>query len=487
MMEEESENRSGFPRRGGDGDEGVGRLSLPSTGEATIALPGPGRLDLEARSADLGEGIEGENERPSHVRQIVLGWLCVATAIAYVDRGCISVAEKLIRDDLRLSPTQMGLAMSAFFLTYAIFQVPAAWVDRNYGSRRALVAFAFAWSLATTLCGLATGFAMLVLARLAMGAAEAGALPSATATLGRWFPVAKRGMASGVLTSFMGVGGAIGAALSGVILEFASWRWMFALYTIPGLVWAAGFARWFRDRPEQHPAVNRAELALIRAGAGPEKERLHTLRPLTQLLTDRALIGLSLQQCFRAAGVMFYLSWFPTYLRETRGVVMWESGVLASLPHWAMMAGCFVGGWISDLVLARTGSLRLARQGVSAVSLALATGCIFLAQPVSNAWLAVLVLSLGAFAAAMAGPAAYALTIDLGKHDTARFFGVMNSAGTVGAILFPLVVPWIVKATGSWEAVLYLFAGIHILAGVSWLIFNADSPATTDAEALGLS
>ena len=88
------------------------------------------------------------------------------------------------------------------------------------------------------------------------------------------------------------------------------------------------------------------------------------------------------------------------------------------------------------------------------------------------------VLSLGAFCASLAGPCAYALTMDLGGRDTPRVFGVMNTAGAVGSILFPVVVPQLVETTGSWDAVLAFFAAIHIVAGACWLIFNADRDAS---------
>ncbi|WP_406693700.1 MFS transporter [Singulisphaera sp. Ch08] len=410
----------------------------------------------------------------SRVRHLVLIWLCVATTIAYIDRGCLSVAEKLIRADLGLSESQMGLVMSAFFLAYALFQVPAAGLDHAWGSRRALPVFSAAWSLATGLCGATHGVVLLLVARFSMGAAEAGIFPSSTGVLSRWYPVSRRAWVSGVLASFMGVGGGIGAALTGYILVYVSWRWMFLLYAVPGLIWALGFALWFRNTPREHPSVNAAELALISEGA--KKEDHQAVGPIAWrvLLTNRAVLGLVLQQFFRAAAAIFYLSWFPTYLHETRGVGVWEAGLLTSLPHWTTMLGCLAGGWLSDRVLARTGSLRLARQGVSVASMFLATLLIGLAYPIADARLAVLVLSVGAFAAALAGPCAYALTMDLGGRNTPQVFGIMNTSGAVGSILFPIIVPKLVVITGSWDAVLTFFAAIHIVAGACWLIFDAD-------------
>jgi sugar phosphate permease len=321
----------------------------------------------------------------SGVRHTILIWLCIATTIAYIDRGCLSVAEKLIRADLGLTESQMGLVMSAFFLAYALFQLPAAWLDHAWGSRRALPVFSAAWSVATGLCGASHGVVLLLLARFSMGAAEAGVFPSSTGALSRWYPASRRAWVSGVLTSFMGVGGAVGAALSGTILAYVSWRWMFMLYAVPGLVWALGFAFWFRNTPHEHASVNAAELALITEGAKPADHQAAGPIAWRALATNRAVLGLALQQFFRAAAAIFYLSWFPTYLRETRGVGVWEAGLLTSLPHWTTMLGCLAGGWLSDRVLARTGKLRLARQGVSVASMLVATILIGLAYPISDA------------------------------------------------------------------------------------------------------
>ncbi len=421
-----------------------------------------------------------DQPRPTRVRYGVLAWFCVATTIAYVDRGCLSVAEKLIRADLGLSEAQMGLAMSAFFLTYAVLQVPAAGLDLAWGSRRSLPMFAAAWSIATALCGAVSGSGGLLLTRLTMGAAEAGIFPAATGALGRWFPASRRAWVSGVLTSFMGVGGALGAALTGLILVVVPWRWMFLIYAVPGLLWAAGFFRWFRDWPREHSAVNTAELSLIDGESAVRTGSATSRTSPDRSPSTRVIVGLAAQQFFRAAGAIFYISWFPTYLRETRGVGVWQAGVLTSLPHWATVAGCLAGGWLSDLVLARSGRLRPARQGVAASSMLAATVLIALAYPVWDVGLAVLLLSAGAFAAALAGPCAYALTIDLGGGRTPRLMGIMNTSGAVGSIVFPSIAPWIVKLTGSWDAVLALFLGIHLAAAACWLVFDADHDTKTD-------
>ncbi|WZP01018.1 MFS transporter [Isosphaeraceae bacterium EP7] len=429
--------------------------------------------DLEEKEDPLVQG-EPADAAPSKVRHAVLFWLCVATTIAYIDRGCLSVAEKLIRTDLGLTESQMGWVMSAFFLSYALFQLPAARLDQAWGSRRALPVFAAIWSLATGLCGATNGAFLLLTARFSMGTAEAGIFPSSAGVLNRWYPTSRRAWVSGILASFQGVGGAIGAALTGIILVYLPWRWMFLLYAVPGFLWAIGFAVWFRNTPGEHSGVNWEELRLISEGASKGDRQVQGAISWRILLRNRAVLGLVFQQFFRAAAAIFYLSWFPTYLHETRGVGVFAAGVLTSLPHWTTMLGCLAGGWLSDLVLARTGSLRLSRQWVSAASMLTATALIGLAYPIADPQLAVLVLSLGAFFAALAGPCAYALTMDLGGQNTPQVFGIMNTAGAVGSILFPIIVPKLVVITGSWNAVLTFFAAIHLVAAACWLLFDAD-------------
>jgi MFS family permease len=453
---------------------------------------------------------------PTRVRYLVLAALCVATTIAYIDRGCISVAEKDIRWELDLSTNQMGDVLGAFFLSYAIFQIPAGALGHAWGSRRALTLFSVLWSVATGIGAIATGFTGMLISRLFMGAAEAGIFPCATSTMAKWFPSTRRAWVSGVLGSFMGIGAALGASLTGLLVGLGGgWQWIFALYALPGLIWAGWFYLWFRDRPEDHPSVNAAELQIIHEGtahsevpaepkdANPYDDPLPAenvakanpvpiptswfgilLSPAWRaILTSPAMGWISAQQFFRAAGYVFYMSWFPTFLKETRGVSTVEAGALTSLPLWAQMFGSVAGGLLSDWILSRTGSRRLSRQGLAAGSQAVCAVLIMLAFPVANALLAVLLISLGAFSASLAGPCAYAITIDMGGKQVAPVFSVMNMAGNLGGVVFPVVVSRVISQANNWDLVLLIFAGVHVAAAACWLPFNPDKPIVTSDEA----
>jgi ACS family glucarate transporter-like MFS transporter len=420
--------------------------------------------------------------RSSRIRYHVLLWLCVVTAIAYIDRGCLSVAEGEVRTTLDLDAPAMGWLMGAFFVAYAVFQLPAGGWAHRLGGRRALPLFSASWSAATALTAVAGGFWGMAIGRIGLGAAEAGVFPGAVEVLGQWFPPNRRGWASGIMTACMGLGGALGAILTGFGLVHLGWRGVFGLYAVPGFVWAIGFYVWFRNRPEDHPAVSAAELALIRDGEpARDKVEVRESTPWGIVLTNSAVWWLSGQQFFRAAAFVFYLSWFPTYLRETRGVSLEEAGALTSLPHLAALLGALIGGGLSDTLLPRVGG-RWARAGVGTASMIGAVLLLLLAYPIANPTLMVLVLSAGALSASLAGPCAYAAIIDTAGPLVAPAFSLMNLAGNIGAVLFPIVAPRLVALTGSWDAALLGCAALHGAAMVCWAFVNPDEAAPAMAS-----
>ncbi len=415
--------------------------------------------------------------RPTLVRYGVLGALCLAATVSYIHRNCIAIAEEDVRRDLGLSMDEMGWVMSGFFLTYAVFQVPSGWLGHVWGTRKALTVFSVLWSAATGLLALAGGFPGLLLARLGMGAAQAGIFPCSASTTTKWFPPTRRAFASGALGSFMSVGSVISASLTGFLLCYLSWRWVFALYAVPGLLWAAWFWLWFRDRPREHPAVNAEELALIEAGAPDQAAdvgRPPEPTPWGALVSSRKMWAICGQQFFRAAGYIFFTSWFTTYLKETRGIGTLGAGILTSLPLLGVVVGTLAGGAVSDAILERTGSRRLARQGLSVTSMVACALLIVTAYFIDNAVLAVLVISAGSFCASFAAPCAYTITMDMGGRHVAPVFSTMNMAGNLGAFVFPLLVPPLVRAAGGWDPVLFAFAGIYLAAAVCWGLLDTD-------------
>lgn len=420
---------------------------------------------------------------PTHVRYLVLVWLCAAAMIAYTQRNTLGVVEKDMRKELKLTSAESASIMTTgFFVTYALGQVPAGWLGHLWGSRRALALFSAICSAATGLCAVAGRLPMFVFLRGTMGINQAGLFPCTTGTIKNWFPGSQWGMANGFLTAFQQIGGAGGAVIAGYVAISVGWRWTFAVFAVPGLIWGAWFYFWFRDRPEEHTSVNEGELALLR---GPAEEALRPADaahdepiPWRALLLSPALGMICFQQFFRGAGYIFYSTWFTTYLRDSFSNVNLESaGWMTSMPLWANGIGCIAGGSFSDWLLYRTGSRRISRQGLAVVSQLACAALALVASRVSDVMLFVAVMSFGSFCAAAGGPLAYAVSIDMGGRHVRPIFSLMNMWGNLGSLTFPLVVAWLIgkdPKPADWAPVLPVFAAIYTIAGLAWLGFNPD-------------
>jgi MFS family permease len=277
----------------------------------------------------------------------------------------------------------------------------------------------------------------------------------------------------------VGAGG--GIIVCGLVAAWLGWRSTFAVFAVPGVLWAIWFLYWFRDRPDEHPSVNADELALLKdpaeahlkSSAEGKDERI----PWGALLLSPALAWICAQQFFRGAGYIFYSSWFTTYLRDRFEVDQATASWLTSLPLWANAVGCIAGGAFSDWLLYRTGSRRISRQGLAVVSQLACAALALAAQQFTDVTLFVIIMCFGSLCASSGGPVAYAITIDMGGRHVRSVFSLMNMWGNLGSMSFPLVVAWIVgkdPKPADWEYVLPVFSGIYAAAGLCWLGFNPN-------------
>src|SRR5262245_49811332 len=217
---------------------------------------------------------------PTRVRYGVLGFACSLAAITYLDRLCIGSAAPYLVEALRpetQSVADLRWAFTAFSLAYAIFEVPTGWLGDVFGPRVTLIRIVLWWSLFTSLTALAgvqvagvtlMGFWTLVVVRFLFGIGEAGAFPNITRALHNWFPLTERGMAQGwVWMSGRLMGGLTPYVWQLLVVNLLfPWRAAFVIFGVIGVVWCVAFATWFRNRPDEKPEVNAAELALIHAG-----------------------------------------------------------------------------------------------------------------------------------------------------------------------------------------------------------------------------
>lgn len=416
--------------------------------------------------------------RPTPIRYLVLAWLCLAAVVAYLERSALAVPAKAIQHDLHLTSGQMGVLMSLFFWAYALAQIPAAWVGQRLGTRLGLTVFVAAGAGAMLL--VASGnFQVMCLGLFLLGTAQAGMFPCCVVTFRDWFPPQSRSFPSGALTSSMSVGGVLATALAGFLVADLGWRGLLTWFTVPGLVWSAGFWFWFRNRPDEHSWTNAAERELIADGAARADATSATdhAEPSAGAPAWRvmALSGrmwlVCAQHLFRAAGVVFYQTWFPTYLREARGVSVEQSGYYTALPMLGLVLGSLLGGAASDFLQRATGDRRYSRRGLALVSTLGCAAYFALGYVVKSPSSAVLAIAAGALLAGLSSPIAYTITIDLGGRHVAAMFSTMNMAGNIGGALCPAAVGWFVDRCG-WQPVPLLFAGVYLSSAACWVFLD---------------
>lgn len=402
-------------------------------------------------------------------RYQVLAFLCLSAAIAYVQRSALSVPAAEIATDLKFEnlARDMGWIQSVWYLCYGLMQLPSGWLADRIGSRRGLAILSVVWSMATLLSAFALDFVSLMFLWGLMGAAQAGVFPCAAKALGQIFPENQRARATGLLASGMTIGGALAPVLTASFLESLStwadmlhlsrWRLLLAAYSLPGILWTILF------------------LAMISIRKLPVSKSTMTARsPVnwSRMLSSSPLMLLCAQQFFRAAGMVFFVTWFPTFLQKTRDVSLLGSGILTTVAGIGGVVGSLTGGFFSDWLLQRTGNARLSRQGIAVFGMACCSLLIVLSYFVRDVNGSIALIALGAFCATFGGVSGYTVAISFGGRHVATVFSTMNMFGNMGAALFPITAGWLVATTGNWNLILFLFAGIMAIDAVCWALLN---------------
>lgn len=415
---------------------------------------------------------------PTIVRYGVLAWLVLLAALSYLCRNGVGVAESTIREDLGLTLEQSGWFMGAFFWTYACLQIPSGWFAQRFGTRVSLTIFAVVWSIAAFGIGMSSTLGLLIAAQLVMGVAQAGIFPAACNSIGHWMPFSQRSFACGILAAGMQVGAIAAGALAGALIIRLGWRYVFFVFAVPGIICGIVFVILFRDRPEQVPSVNDQELDLIRAGRETDiSKKVTSIESNSNLLStfgNPALWLLCGQQICRAGAYLFFASWFPTFLQRTRGVPVEESGYLQGLVLTGTLTGSLLGGYVTDWIWKQSGSLRLSRCGLGAAAL-LTCSLLFLASWfVKSPGMTVALLATGSFFAAVAGPCAYSVTIDIGGKNVPQVFGMMNMCGNIAAGACPVLIGKLFEWTSNWNLALLMFAGVYFVGAICWAFINPE-------------
>jgi ACS family glucarate transporter-like MFS transporter len=413
-----------------------------------------------------------EAAKRTRVRWLIITVLFIITTINYADRATFSIAGQSASKELGLDPVAMGYILSAFAWAYVLGQIPGGALLDKFGSKTIYVISLVVWSLFTALQGLAGFFTGLMAAsllfamRFAVGLGESPSFPANARIVAAWFPGSERGTASAIFNSAQYFSLVAFAPLMGWLAHAFGWRSVFWVMGAVGIAAALVFAKLIHS-PLAHPAVNKAELDYIEAGGGlvrmEEKNAANgaafNWANVKQVLGSRMLLGVYLGQYCINVLTYFFVTWFPIYLVKERGLSILQAGFTAALPALCGFAGGILGGMISDGLLKKTGNLDIARKTPLLLGMVLAT-CIILCNYVEQEWLVIAIMAAAFFGKGVAS-LGWAVVADTSPKEMAGVTGgIFNTFGNVAGIVTPIVIGYIVKATGSFDGAL-IFVGVH--------------------------
>jgi MFS family permease len=414
--------------------------------------------------------------KPTGTRHYVVFFAVILAIITYIDRVSISFAGPIIRDQLNFTQEQLGWVFSSFAIAYALFEIPGGLMGDKWGPRKVLARIVLWWSFFTAATGWATSYVYLLVVRFLFGAGEAGAYPNITKAFSTWLPAHEKSRAQGIVWMASRWGGAFTPLLMAALFRVIDWRMAFQLFAIMGVIWVAVFYFWYRDNPKDHKDVNAAELEII--GDSVNLADNHGSMPWGKLASSSAVWLLWVQYFMLSYGWYFYITWFPTYLKDSLGFDLKSSGaVLSGMPLFLGGIGCLFSGYLTPKVASWVGDASRARKIMAVTGMSIA-GCLLLVSlTFKDPLVVVFLIAFASFANDLVMPPAWNTCMDVGGRFAGTLAGSMNMMGNFAGFAAPVVIGYVLKATGGdFTYTFYISAAAYFTGALCWLGIDSKKP-----------
>jgi MFS family permease len=378
------------------------------------------------------------------IRVVLL--LAAAVFINYVDRGNLATASPLLKDELGLSNSEMGVLLSAFFWSYAPLQPVAGWLAQRFDVRHVLGAGLIVWATATVLTGLATTFTELLALRILLGVGESVAYPCNSKLLAQRAPEHERGRANGLVAAGQALGPTFGTLVGGLVMARFGWRPAFIAFGLISLIWLLPWV-----------VVTRGGAAT--AGSGS------TMRPLPYMtiLKQRALWGSSLGSFCSFYAYYFVLAWLPLFLVKAHGFSVKEMAQIGAGVYAVHAASSAAVGWLSDRWIIAGASPNRVRKTLL-VSGLVGVAVLMMACAQAGATLSIFLLASTAALFGTQTPNIFALSQTLGGPRAAgQWMGVQNMIGNLAGVVAPLLTGFVLDSTGEYFWAFAIAAGVALI------------------------
>lgn len=417
---------------------------------------------LAASASSIGAAV-------GRYRWVICALLFGATTINYVDRMVFSILKNELQHAIGWNEQEYGNIAAAFQAAYAIGLLLSGGLMDRFGTRRGFAAALSLWSLAGLGHALARSPLGFGVARFALGLGEAGNFPAAIKTVAEWFPRKERAFATGIFNAGTNVGAVVAPLVVPWITLHYGWRWAFLLTGASGFVWLLFWLALYR-RPEEHPALSKAEFAYIRSDPPEPAAAI----PWARLLPHRQTWAFALGKLLTDPIWWFYLFWVPDFLQKNYGLDLKHIGPPLIAIYLAADVGSIGGGWLSSALIARGWSVNAGRKTAMLIG-ALCVVPIVLASRAASLWPAVALIGLAA--AAHQGWSANLFTLvsdTFPRQAVGSVVGIGGMAGAIGGMFIAEAAGFVLQRAGNNYLPLFLIAGSAYL--IALLLIHLLNP-----------
>ena len=438
------------------------------------------------------EAIQAAGTKPGHVRYTIVAMLFAVTIVNYADRATLAIAGPAVADSLGLTKVQMGFIFSAFGWSYVLCQIPGGWLLDKFGSKLVYFLSIFTWSLFTLLQGgvwvlgaSAAVFGLFFL-RFLVGMAESPSFPANGRIVAAWFPAKERGTAAAIFNSAQYFATVLFAPIMGWITVSFGWSWVFYFMGLVGVVVSAVWLKVIYS-PKDHPRLSPGELKYMADGGAlvdmdqpvsvaatqEAKPKGLLASHLKALVTNRMMMGIYIGQFCINAITYFFITWFPVYLVQQRGMSILNAGIVAAIPAICGFVGGILGGVISDFLLRRGYSLTIARKTPIVLGMLISMSMI-LCNYVDAQWLVIFIMAMAFFGKGI-GALGWAVISDTAPREIAGLSGgLFNMFGNISSITTPIIIGYIIQSTGSFDGALLFIGANALVAILSYLVLVGE-------------
>jgi MFS family permease len=376
--------------------------------------------------------------------------LAILAFINYIDRSNLSIAAPLLKDELHISASQLGILLSAFFWTYTAMQFVSGWIADRFDVNWVIAAGFLLWSLATAATGLVQGFALLLTMRLILGIGESVMVPAWSKILSFHLAEHHRGYANGVWQGAVRLGPAVGTLGVGFLVTKYGWRPAFIGIGLISLAWIPAWIKWMPRGGAIHGALDGAP-------------------GFADILRQRSFWGVCAGHCSNIYLLYFMLTWLPFYLVRERHLSMQSMVKIATAYYLTNALSAVAAGWLADSFIRRGHTPTLVRKFAMALGHGIAALALLACAVANSHWylLCLVVIGIGEGIAG-AGPFAFSQTL-AGPHATGKWSGLQNGFANVSGIVAPALTGFLVDRTGNFLLPLAIAALVLVAGGLSWV------------------